>query len=74
MIDEWVGVWIALYGLGQSITAPLVLAFVLFRILDTVKGPWGNALQKLPGGWGITLDDVMAGFLANLLTRLVLLF
>jgi len=42
-------------------------AFVLFRIFDIAK-PWPvNASEHwLPGGFGIMLDDVVAGFLAML--------
>lgn len=42
-------------------------AFALFRVLDIAKpGPVG-ALQHLPRGWGIVLDDVAAGLISGLL-------
>lgn len=42
----------------------LVAAFVLFRLFDIWK-PWPiRALQRLPGGWGVVLDDVAAGVVA----------
>lgn len=42
----------------------LVAAFVLFRLFDIWK-PWPiRALQRLPGGWGVVLDDVAAGLVA----------
>jgi phosphatidylglycerophosphatase A len=42
-------------------------AFTLFRVLDIGKpGPIG-ALQHLPRGWGIVMDDVAAGLIAGLL-------
>jgi len=42
-------------------------AFALFRVLDIGKpGPIG-ALQYLPRGWGIVMDDVAAGLIAGLL-------
>lgn len=45
----------------------LLLAFVYFRALDIVK-PWpANRLQAIPGGWGVVLDDLMAGFQAAVL-------
>jgi len=69
VIDEVIGVWIAMWGLGQTLGPQLIVAFILFRWFDCMKGPWGRALQKLPGGWGITLDDVAAGVLANGATR-----
>jgi phosphatidylglycerophosphatase A len=40
-------------------------AFILFRILDIAK-PWPvGALQHLPRGWGIVMDDLAAGLLAG---------
>lgn len=74
VIDEWIGVWVAFFGLAPEIGAPLVTAFILFRFFDVIKGPWGHALQKLPGGWGVTMDDVGAGLLANLVTRFLFHF
>ncbi len=42
----------------------VLLAFVAFRVLDVVK-PWpANGLQRLPGGWGILIDDLVAGVYA----------
>ena len=39
----------------------MAVAFVAFRVLDSVK-PWPIApLERLPGGLGIMLDDVGAG-------------
>jgi phosphatidylglycerophosphatase A len=39
--------------------------FVLFRIFDIAK-PWPvGATQKLPGGWGVTADDVAAAVYVN---------
>ena len=38
--------------------------FVLFRILDILKPPPANQLQKLPAGWGILVDDLVAGAMA----------
>ena len=44
----------------------IVLGFLLFRLFDITK-PFGiKTLEKLPGGFGIVLDDVMAATYANL--------
>lgn len=45
---------------------PLAIGFVVFRLLDALK-PWPiSAIQRLPGGWGITADDLLAALLTNL--------
>lgn len=69
VIDEWVGVWVALWplrwgyshvGVGPWV-AELVAAFVLFRLFDIWK-PWPiRQIQILPGGQGIVADDLIAG-------------
>lgn len=59
-IDEQAGVLIAFVGLSGI---PWVVAFVVFRLADIFKQtPGVGAAERLPGGWGITGDDVVAGF------------
>lgn len=62
--DEFVGMWIAL-GLFPDHIYGVLMAFALFRLFDVVK-PWPiNWLdERLPGGLGIMVDDVVAGFMA----------
>jgi phosphatidylglycerophosphatase A len=41
-----------------------IIGFLLFRLFDIVK-PWPiHGLQKLPSGWGILIDDLLAGVYA----------
>lgn len=65
VIDEIVGIWIALLLLPKTVVAYAV-AFLLFRLFDVLKPQPARALERLPGGWGIMLDDVVAGVYANL--------
>ncbi len=47
----------------------LLLAFVSFRMFDIFK-PWpARRVQRVPGGWGILLDDLVAGVYAALLVQ-----
>jgi phosphatidylglycerophosphatase A len=49
----------------------VILGFLLFRLFDITK-PFGiKALEKLPGGFGIVLDDVMAAFYANIILQVI---
>lgn len=70
VIDEWIGAWIAGAGTVHAWGIPLVLSFILFRVFDVLKGPLAP-LQSLPGGWGVTLDDVGAGLITFLIMRFV---
>lgn len=63
VIDEWVGMWIALTGVRRSWSI-IVAAFLLFRLFDIVKVFPARRLERLKGGWGIMLDDVVAGVYA----------
>ena len=61
VVDEMVGVWIALlaapsgsvwYGLG---------AFALFRLFDIFKPLGIRRMESFPGGFGVMMDDILAG-------------
>jgi phosphatidylglycerophosphatase A len=70
--DEVVGMWVSLLGLPLTwVTA--AAGFVLFRVFDVFEPYPARDLERLPGGWGIMCDDVMAGVYANLLLRVGLL-
>jgi len=71
VIDEIVGMWIALAGIGPGIPA-VVSAFILFRAFDVLKPEPARSIERLGGGWGIMLDDVVAALYANACTRAVL--
>lgn len=62
VVDEVVGQWITLAG-AASLDGwmPWLAAFLLFRAFDIWKPPPVRALERVPGGAGIVLDDVMAG-------------
>ena len=60
VIDEAVGMGISLFMLPHSLPLYLI-AFLLFRFFDILKPSFIYQVQNLPGGWGIMLDDVLAG-------------
>lgn len=68
VIDEVAGMLITLFAVPASM-AGVVVAFLLFRIADVVKPFPARRLEDLHGGWGIVLDDCMAGVYANLVLR-----
>lgn len=69
VIDEVLGMLITLAGLPLSLTG-VIAGFILFRIFDVVKPFPAGRLERAPGGWGIMLDDAMAGVYGHLVLRL----
>ena len=68
VIDEWVGMWVGLYLVEHNILWGLT-AFLCFRIFDIFKpGPIGE-MDKMDGGIGVMMDDVVAGILTCLLMQ-----
>jgi phosphatidylglycerophosphatase A len=65
----------ALYtGLSVLNWRYLLAGFLLFRLFDIWKPFPCRRLENLPGGWGIMVDDWMAGIYAAICLRLALLF
>ena len=62
--DEFVGFWITLWALPPDWTW-IVAGFLLFRLFDIVK-PWPISVldKRVKGGFGIMIDDIVAGLLA----------
>ncbi len=69
--DEFAGLWLACLALPQGWYWPL-LAFLLFRLLDIFK-PWPIRLadQHIGGGWGVMLDDLIAGAFTLVIIQLL---
>jgi len=66
VVDEIAGQMVTLLFLPTTVPM-LVVAFLVFRVLDVFK-PWpARRLEDLPGGSGIMADDLMVGLYANLI-------
>lgn len=73
VIDEVVGYLAATLFLEPT-WGHIITAFFIFRVLDIVKPfPAGHIDKHWPGGYGVTLDDVVSGLYSNLLLRLLVL-
>ena len=68
VIDEVAGVLFALAGAPETASG-IIGAVVLFRVFDMTKPFPARSAEKLPGGWGIVIDDVVAGLQAALVVR-----
>jgi phosphatidylglycerophosphatase A len=61
VVDEVAGFLVTMLPVREVSWLAVGLGFVVFRALDIVK-PWPiRRFEALPGGWGIVMDDVVAG-------------
>ena len=73
VIDEVAGMCIALLFIPVSLKYVLT-ALILFRFFDITKPLLIKKMEDLPGGWGVMMDDVLAGVYANILLQAVVAF
>ena len=73
VVDEMVGMWVSLLFVPFAMKN-LLMAFVLFRIFDIWKPLGIRQMEKLKGGWGVMMDDVLAGVYALVVMQAVLFF
>ncbi len=71
VVDEIIGMQIAMLGLKATLPT-VVLVLVIFRIIDIMKPPPIKMFERLPGGFGITVDDMVAGLYTNIFLRLLI--
>lgn len=64
VIDEWCGLSVTLLAYNPQDPAWVpYAAFIAFRLFDITKIPPVSQAERLPGAFGIMLDDVVAGIL-----------
>lgn len=75
VIDEVLGMVVSVWGIAR-LSSPrpwlfLGVAFLIFRAFDILKPFPIRRSQALPGGYGVVVDDVLAGVATNLALRLL---
>ena len=70
--DEFVGYLITMFMVPGNLTF-IILGFLLFRFFDILK-PWPIKYldQQVKGGFGIMIDDVLAGVMANIVLQIII--
>lgn len=71
VLDEISGMFLSLIFIPYDMK-PVIIAFVLFRILDMLKPYPAGKLQDLKGSIGIMGDDIVAGLYTNIILQVVL--
>lgn len=70
VIDEVLGMAISLLFLPINFKT-LIAGFILFRFFDIVKPLWIKRSENLKNGWGVMMDDVVAGIYSNIVIQLL---
>ena len=50
-----------------------LVAFILFRLFDIFKPLYIRRMESIKNGWGVMLDDVLAGIYSNIILQIALL-
>jgi phosphatidylglycerophosphatase A len=69
-IDEFVGMWISLIALPKTMEIAIT-TFFIWRVLDIIKPPPARKLEKINGGIGIMIDDVVSAIYTLLIMHVV---
>lgn len=72
VIDELAGVWLVFLPYPKPTLALIIAGFILFRIFDIFK-PWPVKASEnwLPNGYGVMIDDIIAGLWALLCVQIL---
>ena len=72
VVDEIAGFLVTMLFVPWR-TETVVAGFLLFRFMDILKPfPIRLAEKRLPGGWGVVGDDLLAGVFAQAVLRILL--
>lgn len=72
-IDEIVGMWISLLFVPKKLWF-IVIAFILWRLLDIIKPFPAKLVEKINGGIGIMADDIIAALYTLVLVQIIIYF
>lgn len=73
VIDEVAGFLVTMFLVPRA-WLPLCSGFILFRFFDILKPYPIKKVERLKGGYGIVMDDMLAGLYAHLGVRIILFF
>jgi len=74
VIDEFVGMWITIFisSFFSFGLINIIIGFFMFRFFDIIKLYPASYFDKMKNGFGIMMDDVIAGIYGGIFTYLIL--
>lgn len=73
VIDEVAGMMITLLFSPLTLTS-IIIGLLLFRFFDIAKPLFIRKLEKLPKGWGVMADDILAGIYSFVILKLITIY
>lgn len=73
VIDEIMGFFVTMLWIPKT-TLWVIIGFFLFRFFDILKPPPIRLLERVRGGYGVVLDDVLAGVYGSIILHLIMRF
>jgi phosphatidylglycerophosphatase A len=70
VIDEMMGFLITMLWVPKAALF-IIIGFFLFRFFDIVKPPPIRLIERAKGGFGVVLDDVVAGVYSNIILQII---
>ena len=73
-VDETVGQWLSLAPVASAAVCPwweIILSLALFRFFDIYKPLGIRSMEKLPGGFGMMADDILAGIYSAVILLII---
>ena len=70
VIDEMMGFFLTMLWVPKTVLF-IILGFFIFRFFDIFKPPPIRRLERVRGGFGVVLDDVLAGVYANIILQII---
>ena len=77
ILDEFVAMPFVFFSVEEffpkklNVAFIMIIGFIIFRIFDILKPLGINRLQKLPGGIGISADDIAAAIYSNITLKVL---
>jgi len=74
VLDEFAGMWLTILiaGMYYSGTLMYIVGFLMFRLFDIAKIYPASFFDKMKNGFGIMMDDIVAGIYGGIFTIIIL--
>lgn len=73
VIDEIIGFFVTMLWVPKT-NLSVIVGFFLFRFFDILKPPPIRLIERVRGGYGVVLDDVLAGVYGSIMLHLIMRF